>query len=55
MKVITKEEWGNTPQDYKKVYNDTMYMLYKESDGSMYFGPVKVVKEDNIKDIKRNN
>ncbi len=55
MKVITKEEWSKAPQDYKKVYNDTMYMVYKESDGSTYFGPVKVVKEDNIKDLKRTN
>ncbi len=52
MKIITKEEWEKAPEDYKKVYDGNLYMVYKETDGGTCFGPVKVL-EDNIIDFRR--
>ncbi len=54
MKIITKEEWEIAPEDYKKVYDRTLYMVYKETDGWTCFGPVKVL-EDGIMDFKSLN
>ncbi len=51
MKIITKKEWEKAPGDYKKVYDGTLYMVYRE-DGGTCFGPVKIL-EDNIVDFKK--
>ncbi len=53
MKLITKKEWEDTPEDYKRNYSGSLYMLYKEVDGSTYFGPVKIKSEDHIVDFKK--
>ncbi len=53
MKVITKEEWINTPEDNKKIYDGIQYMVYKEEDGGVYFEPVKVANEDIMMDYRR--
>ncbi len=53
MKVITKEEWNNAPEENKKIYYGTQYMVYKEEDGGICFGPVKVVNEDIFIDYRR--
>ncbi len=47
MKKVTQEEWDKTPDEYKKIYNDTLYMVYKELDGAVYFGPVKILSKVN--------
>ncbi len=52
MKVVTKKEWDNTPERYKKVYDGTFYMVYTETDGSMCFGAVEVKTEDDLMDFK---
>ncbi len=54
MKIITKEEWDNTPDEYKKVYDGTPYMVYKETYGKICFGPVKTKEEDSIIDFRMN-
>ncbi len=33
---------GKTPVDYKRIYNGTLYMVYKDIYGSTCFGPVKI-------------
>jgi len=45
MKAVRREEWDKAPEEYKKVYDDTMYMVYKEEDGSVCFGPVRIIEE----------
>ncbi len=52
MKIVTKEEWESTPEENKKVYDDTPYMVYRE-DGRTCFGPVKVLEGDNIVAVRR--
>ncbi len=42
MKIITRKEWEKTPKDYKRIYDDSLYMVYKDNDGSTYFGPVRI-------------
>ncbi len=51
MKTITKEEWDNTPEKYKRVYEGNFYMVYRETDGMLCFGPVKVLEKDNMWDF----
>ncbi len=53
MKIITKKEWDNTPEEYKRFYEGTPYMVYKEGDGSLYFGPVRIKDENKIIDSRR--
>ncbi len=47
MKIISKKEWDNTPEEWKRIYDGTPYMLYKENETSC-FGPVKIIEGDKI-------
>jgi len=53
MKTITKKEWDSTPEEYKRVYEGTPYLLCKERDGKVYFGPVKIIGKEKINPIKK--
>ncbi len=50
--IFKKREWDNTPDDNKKVYDSSNYMVYKEDDG-MCFGSVKALEEDSIISFRR--
>ncbi len=47
MKAVTREEWDKAPEEYKKVYDYNLYMVYKDEDGSTCFGPVRIVEKGN--------
>ncbi len=53
MKIITKKEWDKASDEYKRIYEGTPYMLFKESDGRTYFGPVKIKEGDKLVDFKK--
>ncbi len=55
MKLVTKKEWENTPKERKRIYERTAYMLYIECDGTICFGPVKIVEEGNIINFKKHS
>jgi len=53
MKLVTKDEWDRTPDEYKKIYDGTFYMIYKETDGRVCFGPVKLKEDNMMRDLRR--
>ncbi len=55
MKTITRNEWDKVSHDLKRVFETTPYMFYKESDGSIYFGPVRIIEGDALKISKDVN
>jgi len=48
MKIISKNEWDRVPENNKKIYDLTPYMVYKDTDGSTCFGPVKITEENTM-------
>jgi len=52
MRIVTKKEWDNTPEENKRVYNGTPYMLYREGERTC-FGPVRVIEGEKIMDFRK--
>ena len=51
IKVVTREEWNKTPNDYKTIINGKKYMMYIDPQSHMtVLGPVEV-KDAVIKDF----
>ncbi len=47
MKIMKKSEWENVPADYKKFFDAIPYILCENTDGSAYFGPVKILDNNS--------
>ncbi len=50
MKSVSKSEWEQLSMDFKRMYDVTPYMVYKETDGSTCFGPVRIVEKNDDDD-----
>ncbi len=55
MRAVSKKEWEKVPKRKKKVYDSTPYMVYTDIDGSLCFGPVRIIEEDRSGERKTPN
>ncbi len=55
MRLVARKEWDSTPVEFKRVFDSTPYMFYKDSDGSACFGPVKIIEDSNSISDKKNS
>ncbi len=52
MKTLTEKEWKELPDEEKRAYNGSRYMIFKEPDDWTCFEAVEILKDDYHVDLK---